>query len=62
MARVSWSLFPRKGASPQLVLLTADPSSDPPASVVASSISVEIDPLEEVSQTFEPKVHFDLTT
>ncbi|KAM7537618.1 hypothetical protein Aperf_G00000065908 [Anoplocephala perfoliata] len=47
-ARISWSLFPRKGASPQLVLLTADPGSDPPASVVASSISIKIDSLEEM--------------
>nr|CDS27270.2 nuclear pore complex protein Nup98 Nup96 [Hymenolepis microstoma] len=48
VARLCWSLFPRKDLPPQLVLLTSDPTSDPPAHVVASSVPVHIDPQEEL--------------
>ncbi|EUB54569.1 Nuclear pore complex protein Nup98 [Echinococcus granulosus] len=47
-ARLSWSLLRKKGKPPQLVLFTANPRTDPAASVVASSISSIIDPHEEV--------------
>ncbi|KAL5961216.1 Nuclear pore complex protein Nup98-Nup96 [Taenia solium] len=47
-ARLSWSLLRRKGKPPELVFLTADPSTDPAASVVASSVFSTIDPHEEV--------------
>ncbi|VDL63635.1 unnamed protein product [Hymenolepis diminuta] len=48
VARTCWSLFPRKDLPPQLVLLTSDPTSDPPANIVVSSIPVQIDPQEEL--------------
>ncbi|VDN95880.1 unnamed protein product [Rodentolepis nana] len=48
VARLCWSLFPRKDLPPQLVLLTSDPTSDPPAHVVASTVPVQIDPQEEL--------------
>ncbi|KAL5110459.1 Nuclear pore complex protein Nup98-Nup96 [Taenia crassiceps] len=47
-ARLSWSLLRGRGKPPELVLLTADPSTDPAASVVASSVFSIIDPHEEV--------------